>query len=186
MPILFMCVLILLALFYMHLCLVHVYSYDRMYFLLCNVHCILVVVFFFFSSRRRHTRCALVTGVQMCALPILADANVDGQALIKFNPDQQTYSAQKLNLVVAGKLGLLRAKAVTLRGNLAYSAYSEMFSASGVELVVQGDVDGTNPITGLDSSLTVPQLKVDRSQAEFSSEARRVGKECVRTCKTRV
>src|SRR3546814_20792262 len=29
-------------------------------------------VFFFFSSRRRHTRCALVTGVQTCALPIYA------------------------------------------------------------------------------------------------------------------
>src|SRR3546814_10692866 len=29
-------------------------------------------MFFFFSSRRRHTRCALVTGVQTCALPILA------------------------------------------------------------------------------------------------------------------
>src|SRR3546814_10742842 len=28
------------------------------------------VVIFFFSSRRRHTRCALVTGVQTCALPI--------------------------------------------------------------------------------------------------------------------
>src|SRR3546814_78867 len=32
--------------------------------------CVLVVLFFFFSSRRRHTRCALVTGVQTCALPI--------------------------------------------------------------------------------------------------------------------
>src|SRR3546814_2017223 len=31
--------------------------------LLCNF-------FFFCSSRRRHTRCALVTGVQTCALPI--------------------------------------------------------------------------------------------------------------------
>src|SRR3546814_1052911 len=29
------------------------------------------VEFVFFSSRRRHTRCALVTGVQTCALPIL-------------------------------------------------------------------------------------------------------------------
>src|SRR3546814_9738016 len=28
---------------------------------------------FFFSSRRRHTRCALVTGVQTCALPIFND-----------------------------------------------------------------------------------------------------------------
>src|SRR3546814_18975987 len=30
----------------------------------------LIFFFFFFSSRRRHTRCALVTGVQTCALPI--------------------------------------------------------------------------------------------------------------------
>src|SRR3546814_5959203 len=30
----------------------------------------MIFVFFFFSSRRRHTRCALVTGVQTCALPI--------------------------------------------------------------------------------------------------------------------
>src|SRR3546814_4883663 len=29
-----------------------------------------VVLCFFFSSRRRHTSCALVTGVQTCALPI--------------------------------------------------------------------------------------------------------------------
>src|SRR3546814_2207853 len=37
----------------------------------------LVVSFrcFFFSSRRRHTRCALVTGVQTCALPISVEAD---------------------------------------------------------------------------------------------------------------
>src|SRR3546814_16714329 len=34
------------------------------------VHVLFVLFFFFFSSRRRHTRCALVTGVQTCALPI--------------------------------------------------------------------------------------------------------------------
>src|SRR3546814_7036863 len=32
-------------------------------------------IFFFFSSRRRHTRCALVTGVQTCALPIYVKAD---------------------------------------------------------------------------------------------------------------
>src|SRR3546814_8982954 len=31
---------------------------------------IAVLLVVFFSSRRRHTRCALVTGVQTCALPI--------------------------------------------------------------------------------------------------------------------
>src|SRR3546814_4863614 len=32
--------------------------------------------YFFFSSRRRHTRCALVTGVQTCALPISGNARL--------------------------------------------------------------------------------------------------------------
>src|SRR3546814_6065923 len=36
---------------------------------LCRVMCFSLYCFFF-SSRRRHTRCALVTGVQTCALPI--------------------------------------------------------------------------------------------------------------------
>src|SRR3546814_5817122 len=31
---------------------------------------VLFSMYCFFSSRRRHTRCALVTGVQTCALPI--------------------------------------------------------------------------------------------------------------------
>src|SRR3546814_4619607 len=34
-----------------------------------------VLFFFFFSSRRRHTRCALVTGVQTCALPIFGNTD---------------------------------------------------------------------------------------------------------------
>src|SRR3546814_4283384 len=39
--------------------------------------CVIVIVLcFFFSSRRRHTRCALVTGVQTCALPIYRLAQV--------------------------------------------------------------------------------------------------------------
>src|SRR3546814_15762305 len=38
---------------------------------MCFVFC------FFFSSRRRHTRCALVTGVQTCALPIYRCETLD-------------------------------------------------------------------------------------------------------------
>src|SRR3546814_1814791 len=40
--------------------------------------------FFFFSSRRRHTRCALVTGVQTFALPILNPKVMFGA----FEPDK--------------------------------------------------------------------------------------------------
>src|SRR3546814_4015749 len=38
--------------------------------------------FFFFSSRRRHTRCALVTGVQTCALPIYVYDSPTGRILL--------------------------------------------------------------------------------------------------------
>src|SRR3546814_5307136 len=37
---------------------------------LCLVYSSISYNVFFLSSRRRHTRCALVTGVQTCALPI--------------------------------------------------------------------------------------------------------------------
>src|SRR3546814_8093104 len=37
---------------------------------MCLLCFLFLFFFFFFSSRRRHTRCALVTGVQTCALPI--------------------------------------------------------------------------------------------------------------------
>src|SRR3546814_9644313 len=38
--------------------------------------CRILSLFVFFSSRRRHTSCALVTGVQTCALPISARAGL--------------------------------------------------------------------------------------------------------------
>src|SRR3546814_4028849 len=37
-----------------------------------------MTILFFFSSRRRHTSCALVTGVQTCALPISEPLNLAG------------------------------------------------------------------------------------------------------------
>src|SRR3546814_3360126 len=58
-------------------CLLYVCSGCGHTVLLSMVCCLLLwfvlsisFLFFFFSSRRRHTRCALVTGVQTCALPI--------------------------------------------------------------------------------------------------------------------
>src|SRR3546814_3502482 len=38
---------------------------------------------FFFSSRRRHTRCALVTGVQTCALPICLVRAADPDRMVR-------------------------------------------------------------------------------------------------------
>src|SRR3546814_10790163 len=56
----------------------HLFFFFVLIFYACILYfCITYIIvvcffffFFFFSSRRRHTRCALVTGVQTCALPI--------------------------------------------------------------------------------------------------------------------
>src|SRR3546814_38486 len=51
---------------------------------------IIMYFFFCFSSRRRHTRCALVTGVQTCALPIFAP----GTAAERSNRSRGTPTSQ--------------------------------------------------------------------------------------------
>src|SRR3546814_16310466 len=48
----------------------HVRWYFHLLSLLYCSFCYSCLLVFFFSSRRRHTICALVTGVQTCALPI--------------------------------------------------------------------------------------------------------------------
>src|SRR3546814_3645767 len=68
----------------------------------------------FFSSRRRHTRCALVTGVQTCALPICPHQTKKGEpmAFVEIEDLQTTrelvifprvYAAHK-ELLVPGSL----------------------------------------------------------------------------------
>src|SRR3546814_9215703 len=80
---------------------------------------------FFFSSRRRHTRCALVTGVQTCALPISHCEVVD------------------------------------------------LHQDASVDLVVRYSLDSYPNLYGL--------CLFDENR----SEERRVGKECVSTCRSR-
>lgn len=99
-----------------------------------------------------------------------ADAQVEGQALVKIDPVLETYSAQKLNLLVSGRVGPLDAKTISLRGNFAYNGYSRMVDASGVEMLVQGAVEAERPIQNLNASLTMPRLKVDQTHSEFNIE----------------
>src|SRR3546814_7606876 len=61
---------------------------------------------FFFSRRRRHTRCALVTGVQTCALPIsvgrktevIHDHRDAARQNERYNQDQGVEAALDFNL----------------------------------------------------------------------------------------
>src|SRR3546814_19215138 len=95
---------------------------------------------FFFSCRRRHTSCALVTGVQTCALPIFFHGNqfVNG----------------------AGRAG------VSAFGVLPCHSRDRTFAHSA------------------DPAELVP-LFLSTSAPAQRSEERRVGKECVSTCRDR-
>src|SRR3546814_19433754 len=53
-------------------------------------------MFFFFSSRRRHTRCALVTGVQTCALPISDRGYIFAERIIN---ELKKISKKKISLI---------------------------------------------------------------------------------------
>src|SRR3546814_3625379 len=53
-------------------------------------------IVFFFSSRRRHTRCALVTGVQTCALPISDETPLDAYRSLRRNGQLKPDPAQEL------------------------------------------------------------------------------------------
>ncbi|MGE4370859.1 MAG: AsmA family protein [Burkholderiaceae bacterium] len=101
----------------------------------------------------------------------VADSTLSAQAIIKFDPGQKTYSAQKLDVQLAGRLADLQNSTVALRGgSLAYDAFARMVGASGIELVAQGNLSGKFPVSGLDTRLTVPQLRIDESRAEFIVE----------------
>src|SRR3546814_1545749 len=96
---------------------------------------------FFVASRRRHTRCALVTGVQTCALPISTIAQASGGLLA------QPAMAPGLAIVT-------------------------MVAAVGGLLLVDSGVRHGS------AGLRMPLLAVARS------EERRVGEECVSTCRS--
>src|SRR3546814_5228666 len=64
---------------------------------------------FFFSSRRRHTRCALVTGVQTCALPISGTyaLHFSGLGYRPVNQEVILNADQRLDLELHADTGML-------------------------------------------------------------------------------
>src|SRR3546814_13839676 len=53
---------------------------------------LVVLCMFFFASRRRHTRCALVTGVQTCALPIYSGSAAQTQEQAEITGKQALFA----------------------------------------------------------------------------------------------
>src|SRR3546814_11143960 len=113
---------------------------------------------FFFSSRRRHTRCALVTGVQTCALPI-ADLSAD-------MPIRKDTEPSLLRYVYTGRretqLGI------------------EFHMRSGAAFQREGAGSFGRRLRHSGITVFVPQ-----NGENGRSEERRVGKEGVSTCRSR-
>src|SRR3546814_8449853 len=61
------------------------------------VYCDIFGYMFFFSSRRRHTRCALVTGVQTCALPIYLVPVAEHERREEHGDEEPEQALQKLH-----------------------------------------------------------------------------------------
>src|SRR3546814_975851 len=83
----------------------------------------------FFSSRRRHTRCALVTGVQTCALPIFQAERTALLLVIISSPkqvrdDQETIMTKKIwaALLLSGALFISACNTVEGAGEAVQSA----------------------------------------------------------------
>src|SRR3546814_1429482 len=100
----------------------------------------------FFSSRRRHTRCALVTGVQTCALPIYQSRNNNGDNYPYNDHDKFT------------------------EGKIIDPTTEELKNKFRIEP---------------DSNKQKQILDTLTTHGNSRSEERRVGKECVSTCRSR-
>src|SRR3546814_10630187 len=93
----------------------------------------------FFSSRRRHTRCALVTGVQTCALPIYTSAGpVAGTAQTSTGGRHETVTAHAESHRKPSELGEAPlAEPRTAREPAPRNSQEEIGSASWRERVCQ-------------------------------------------------
>src|SRR3546814_9148811 len=96
----------------------------------------------FFAGRRRHTGCALVTGVQTCALPIGADAYVNFLASLSGKPFVPIGSSGPLNqrcasLNAAGLPSVLPTLRTLSEDNVSWRAGLDIGRASCRERVCQ-------------------------------------------------
>src|SRR3546814_11125180 len=108
--------------------------------------------YFFFSSRRRHTRCALVTGVQTCALPIC-------------HARSAPFTSLSASACQSGTVGL----------SVIFTSFPRAGGGPGLQ---------TSRFATLGSCLR-RNTGLARSYHAPRSEERRVGKECVSTCRSR-
>src|SRR3546814_10573820 len=135
---------------------------------------------FFFSSRRRHTRCALVTGVQTCALPICSHMPL---------PEGQMACVDCHNPHGTINVALLKTDTVN---ETCYQCHAKkrgpfLFEHAPVR---ENCLNCHTPHGSNQHALLVAPVPMLCQQCHSHSrhprsEARRVGKACVSTCRSR-
>src|SRR3546814_18781422 len=118
---------------------------------------------FFFSSRRRHTRCALVTGVQTCALPI----SIVAKFAELLAPDG---TADLANLRLARATDRF-----TLAGTGGAETFEPRFTYHGFRYI---EVTGW---PGVPTADDIEAVVVHSACREVTTEERRGGQACVST-----
>src|SRR3546814_13705935 len=115
------------------------------------------VFFFFFSSRRRHTRCALVTGVQTCALPISITTDANGNTTYTINTPAGTRSlagsGRLFGLDLSASLDICersRLVATLVHPNLPHISgeTDEVLAGAEFTLTIPGNLAGTTSELG--------------------------------------
>src|SRR3546814_7597805 len=168
-----------------------------------------VMFFFFFSSRRRHTRCALVTGVQTCALPIslpalavsvsaLAPRNVINGELAGtgkgFNAEGVAFVRDLHASIAIAKIGFSDDDGCKLFGGSreveAVSADVDRDRVAFIDEAARSIVGDVKQDFGLLAELSdIAQSPFARRATALErlkrSEERRVGHECVSPCRSR-
>src|SRR3546814_1844183 len=135
--------------------------------------------FFFFSSRRRHTRCALVTGVQTCALPIYIPDDLMRACAVR---------GGVVGITGVGMfLGHNDHRTETFADHVDYAV--QLIGEDHVGIALDYVFDHSELEDYVKSA---PDLfPTDFGEARMTliepgrSEERRVGKECVSTCRSR-
>src|SRR3546814_1655968 len=140
------------------------------------------IFFFFFSSRRRHTRCALVTGVQTCALPISCDR------LSSRSPQRlQTFNRRTFYSVTTKGQSIC----LTFLPSLCRRLTKSKFPNTTDDPIIRerllappsGNVYATDAIIAQLMAMSRSNYSWDISVQR--SEESRVGKECVSRCRSR-
>src|SRR3546814_10251671 len=132
------------------------------------------VVFCFFASRRWHTRCALVTGVRTCALPIFvrfARAKGVRQHLLVFVHILK-YISISLVTVLGMQLGLLIAFAIVTESVFSWPGTGKLIIDSiaildrpvivGYLMIVGGIFIAANTVTDLLYIVLDPRIQISR------------------------